>query len=69
MSNPRKSLSAKGGRATGQTPDGGVKPPLRVGFLWEGKTLEVEELAEALGLLAAYRDFGLFFVVHFQHEA
>jgi hypothetical protein len=29
---------------------------------------EVEELAEAFGLLAADRDLGLFFVVHFQHE-
>ena len=31
--------------------------------------LEVEELAEAFGLLAGDGDFGLFFVVHFDHEA
>ena len=31
--------------------------------------LEVEEFAEALGLLAGDGDFGLFFVVHFEHEA
>ncbi len=31
--------------------------------------LEFEEFAEALGLLAAHGDFGLFLVVHFQHEA
>ena len=31
--------------------------------------LEVEEFAEALGLLAGDGDFGGFFVVHFQHEA
>ncbi len=30
--------------------------------------LEFEELAEALGLLAGDGDFGLFFVVHFDHE-
>jgi hypothetical protein len=30
---------------------------------------EVEELAEALGLLAGDGDFRLFFVVHFDHEA
>ncbi len=31
--------------------------------------LEFEEFAEAFGLLAGDGDFGLFFVVHFQHEA
>jgi len=31
--------------------------------------LEVEEFAETLRLLAACGDFGLFFVVHFEHEA
>ena len=32
-------------------------------------TLQVEEFAEAFGLLAGDGDFGLFFVVHFDHEA
>ena len=31
--------------------------------------LELEEFAEAPGLLARDRDFGLLFVVHFEHEA
>jgi len=31
--------------------------------------LELEELSEALGLLARDGDFRLFFVVHFEHEA
>jgi hypothetical protein len=30
--------------------------------------LELEEFAEASGLLAGDGDFGLFFVVHFDHE-
>src|SRR5208283_1997629 len=32
------------------------------------KASEVEEFAEALGLLAGDGDFGLLFVVHFDHE-
>ena len=31
--------------------------------------LELEEFAEAFGLLAAYWDFGVLFVVHFEHVA
>ena len=31
--------------------------------------LEVEEFAEAFGLLAGDGDFGVFLVVHFEHEA
>jgi hypothetical protein len=34
-----------------------------------GVLLQVEEFAEALGLLAGDGDFGLFFVVHFEHKA
>jgi hypothetical protein len=33
------------------------------------KVLEVEEFAQALGLLARDGNFGLFLVVHFDHEA
>src|SRR5215813_5124380 len=31
--------------------------------------LQLEELAQPLGLLAAYRDFGVLLVVHFEHVA
>ena len=31
--------------------------------------LKLKQLAQALGLLAADRHFGLFFIVHFQHES
>jgi hypothetical protein len=33
------------------------------------RKLEFEEFAEAFGLLAGDGDFGLLFVVHFDHEA
>src|SRR5262249_11271433 len=43
-----------------------------VRFTWcKGKSpaLQLEQFAEALGLLAGDRDFGLLFVVHFEHVA
>jgi hypothetical protein len=40
-----------------------------VGSITSFRPLELEEFAEALGLLTGDRDFGLLFVVHFEHEA
>jgi hypothetical protein len=63
--NPSFAKDAKDG-APSSTCDGrrdGENP--RVG----PRQLEFEEFAEALGLLAGDGDFGLFFVVHFDHEA
>ena len=42
---------------------------LRRRSLQRREELEFEEFAEAFGLLAGDGDFGLFFVVHFDHEA
>src|SRR5208283_4124581 len=42
---------------------------LRRRSLQRREELEFEEFAEAFGLLTGDGDFGLFFVVHFEHEA